>query len=128
MLEVVFRPKAEAKLRDIADYTEAAYGAPQAKHYLLDIDRQTAFAAESPGSGSAVYGLPSDYRKVRAGAHRVTYRCTDHHLIVVVVVHEREDVRAGSSGSRTAHSPSIKSLGKSRSPLANCLRVVSVHM
>ena len=34
----------------------------------------------------------------------------------------------GSNGSRMAHSASVKSLGKSRSPLANCRRVVSVHM
>jgi plasmid stabilization system protein ParE len=37
-------------------------------------------------------GLPAEYRKVRSGAHRAIYRCTATELVVVRIVHEREDV------------------------------------
>lgn len=48
--------------------------------------------AETPGIGSAVFGLPADYRKVPSGSHRVIFRCTETQLIVVRIIHAREDV------------------------------------
>ncbi len=92
MLELVFRPRAEADIRSIATYTKSEYGEAQAKKYIEDIRRQIEFVAEFPGIGSAVVGLPDLYRKVRSGSHRVIYRQTEHELVIVRIVHEREDV------------------------------------
>ncbi|MBL0924978.1 MAG: type II toxin-antitoxin system RelE/ParE family toxin [Sphingomonadaceae bacterium] len=92
MLEIVFRPKAEADLEAIADYTKAAWGDAQAKRYLLDIRNKIAATIHYPGMGSRVFGLPSVYRKIPCGHHRAIYRFTDTEFIVVRIVHERDDV------------------------------------
>jgi toxin ParE1/3/4 len=92
MLEIVFRPKAEAELEAIADYTKAAWGDAQAKRYLLDIRRKIDSTLDYPAMGSAVFGLPAAYRKIHVGHHRIIYRYTDTEFIIVRIVHEREDV------------------------------------
>jgi toxin ParE1/3/4 len=92
MLDVVFRPKVLAQIDEISDLTIAEWGEPQAKAYVAEIRRQIERAAEFPGIGSSAYGLPADYRKVRAGSHRIIYRTTPTALIVIRIIHEREDV------------------------------------
>ena len=92
MLKVVFRPRATQDLLDISNYTKAQYGHAKAKRYLEDLRNQVERVAGFPGMGSDVFGLPPKYRKVRSGSHRAIYRYTETELIVVRVVHEREDV------------------------------------
>ncbi len=92
MLKVVLRPQVETDLLRITQYTKAKWGEAQAKRYLEDLRRQIDFAADFPGVGSETVGLPREYRKIRSGAHRVIYRCTETTLVVVRVIHEREDV------------------------------------
>ncbi|VVT13991.1 type II toxin-antitoxin system RelE/ParE family toxin [Erythrobacter sp. EC-HK427] len=92
MLEIVYTPHVHTKLEEIADYTIAEWGQTQAKKYLADIRSQIEFAAEFPGIGSAVYGLSPEYRKLKSGSHRIIYRTNDSQLIVVRIVHERDDV------------------------------------
>lgn len=76
----------------IATYTKAGWGDRQAKGYAEEIRRKIMFAAEFPGIGSPLAGLPDDYRKTPAGSHRIIFRSTERQLIVVRIVHEREDV------------------------------------
>ena len=92
MLKIVLRPRAEADLLTIAQYTKFRHGEAQAKRYIEDLRRQIEFAREFPGIGSEAFGLPPTYRKLRSGAHRIIYRCTETQLMVVRVIHEREDV------------------------------------
>ncbi len=92
MLKVVLRPSAEADLLQISKYTKTEWGEAQAKRYVEALQRQIEFAAAFPGIGSGVIGLPVEYRKVRSGSHRAIYRCTETELIVVRVLHGREDV------------------------------------
>lgn len=92
MLKVVLRQKAEADLVRIIEYTKVRWGEVQAKRYLEDLRARIEFAAEFPGTGSEATGLPSQYRKIKLASHRAIYRCTNSDLIVVRVVHEREDV------------------------------------
>ncbi len=92
MLEVVYRPRAAAEIDGIAEYTKAEWGERQAKRYLEELRHKIDFAAEFPGIGSEAMSLPNGYRKIRSGSHLVIYRCTDSHLIVTRVIHEREDV------------------------------------
>ncbi len=89
---VLLRPHARADLRAIWHYTANEWGIEQADHYVAQIVSAIDRAAEMPGMGSVVFGLPPEYRKARAGSHRAIYRCTDTHLIVVRIIHEREDV------------------------------------
>lgn len=92
MLEIVFRPAVLAQIEEISDLTIAEWGERQAKAYVEGLRQQIIQAAEFPGIGSPVHGLPADYRKVRAGSHRIIYRQTDTKLIVVRIIHERQDV------------------------------------
>lgn len=92
MLELVIRPRAERDLDAIADYSEAAHGRDMAKHYLQRLSRELDFAREFPAAGSHATGLPDGYRKLRCGLHRIIYRYSESELVVVRVLHQREDI------------------------------------
>lgn len=92
MLEIVLRPRAKADLFDIADYTKVEHGEKQAKQYIDDIRRQIGSAAQFPGIGSGAFGLPQAYRKIRSALHRIIYRYNETELVVVRILHQREDV------------------------------------
>lgn len=93
MLDVLFRPAAENDLATIADYTNAQWGDRQARTYVEEIRRKIIFAAEFPGIGSSIPDLPDEYRKTAVGSHRIIFRCTEQQLVVVRIIHEREDIR-----------------------------------
>ncbi len=92
MRKVVYRPKAIDQINAIADYTIAEWGKVQARVYIEGIGRQIALIAEYPGVGSEAAGLPAEYRKSRSGSHRVIYRYNEDIVVVVQIIHEREDV------------------------------------
>lgn len=92
MLRIVLRRKAVADIEQITNYTKIEWGEAQAKRYIEGLRKQIDFAAEFPGAGSEAMGLPPEYRKVRSGSHRAIYRITDTELIVLRIIHEREDV------------------------------------
>ncbi len=91
-MKFVLRPAARVDLETIWLQTAEKWGVGQADAYVADINKRIVNTAEMPGLGSEVFGLPPDYRKVPSGAHRVIYRCTQTELVVVRIVHEREDV------------------------------------
>lgn len=93
-MKIVIRPQARADIERVWRFSAKNWGRDHADDYVAQIAKQIEFAASLPGAGSEVYGLPPQYRKVRSGAHRMIYRCTDAELVVVRVVHEREDVAA----------------------------------
>lgn len=92
MREVVYRPRATADLSAIADYTKTEHGEGQAKRYLAEIRKQIGLVAELPGIGTAVHGLPTGYRKIGSGLHRVIYRHTENELIVIRILHAKQDM------------------------------------
>lgn len=94
-MKYVLRPTARAELAGIWSYTAQRWGVVQADGYIDEIVRRIEFATEFPGIGSEATGLPPQYRKLNAGSHRVIYRCIEDELIVVRVIHEREDVPTG---------------------------------
>lgn len=95
MLEIEYLPRALAKIAEITDETIAEWGAVQAKNYIADFRRTIELAAEFPGMGASVYGLPQHYRKLPSGVHFIIYRANDDVLTVVRIIHEREDVPEG---------------------------------
>ena len=92
MNRLIISPVARREITDIWLYTADRWSVEQADSYIRQIESVIARAQERPDIGSAVYGLPSAYRKMKAGSHRVVYRCTDETLIIVCILHEREDV------------------------------------
>lgn len=92
MIRLVLRPGARRDLADIWRYTADQWGATQANLYTSAMVREIENALAFPGTGSPVAGLPKDYRKLTSGKHRIIYRCSDTDLIVVRIIHERQDV------------------------------------
>lgn len=92
MIELVVRPAARRDLASIWSYTATTWGVEQADFYAEQIAAQMEKLLAFPAIGASIEGIPAEYRKVRTGSHRIIYRITDRQLIVVRVVHEREDV------------------------------------
>jgi plasmid stabilization system protein ParE len=59
---------------------------------VRQIERDIEHAATRAEIGSPVIGLPSAYRKVRSGPHRVIYRLVGAELVIIRILHERQDV------------------------------------
>jgi len=95
VIRLVVRPVARRDLAQIWSYTAEAWGIAQADSYVGDIDACLRKLLEFPEIGSRVEGLPEQYRKVPSGSHRIIYRMEDNKLMVVRVIHEREDVPEG---------------------------------
>jgi len=92
VIRLVLRPAARQDIASIWLYTADRWGVDQADRYTSGIDREIQSALEFPAIGSAVEGLPNDYRKLSCGKHRIIYRHNDAELIVVRIIHERQDV------------------------------------
>jgi toxin ParE1/3/4 len=92
MLEIVLRPEAEQDIRDIANYSEANWGAFKAKLYVEGIVGKIGSLAEYPDLGTRVDGLPGPYRKLISDTHRIFYRGEAAQVIIVRILHARMDV------------------------------------
>lgn len=92
MREVIYRPRAAADLEDIARYSKETHGERQAKTYLQDIQKKAELAADLPGLGANLSGLPEQYRRLQAARHRLIYRYDNNRLIVVRILHERQEL------------------------------------
>ena len=92
MIRLVLRPRARCDLTDIWLYTADQWGAAQADSYTAAINREIESALAFPHIGSPVEGLPQDYRKLISGKHRIIYRSSAAELIVVRIIHERQDL------------------------------------
>jgi toxin ParE1/3/4 len=92
VIRLVLRPAARHELVEIWLYTADQWGADQADTYIRDIQLVIGRALAFPDAGSPVEGLPREYRKLASGSHRIVYRHTDQELVVVRVLHARQDV------------------------------------
>ncbi|MBU2340095.1 MAG: type II toxin-antitoxin system RelE/ParE family toxin [Alphaproteobacteria bacterium] len=91
-MNCILRPADRADLADIWAYGAQEWGVDQADRYVTGIASRIGNAAGSPGIGSPVGGLPSTYRKLAFGSHRVVYRVSESDLIVVRILHFRQEV------------------------------------
>jgi len=89
---VLWSPAAKQDLADIWLYTANQWGVDQADIYTSQIEHAVRKAADFSGIGSAASGLAKDYRKLRSGSHRVIYKESQIRIIVVRVLHRRQDV------------------------------------
>ena len=92
MKSYILRPAARAELASVWRYTAAQWGTEQADRYVGDIVRQIELITEFPEMGSHAKGLDDRYRKVRSGYHRVIYRIEEDEVVVVRVLHFKQDV------------------------------------
>lgn len=92
MIEIVFRPEAEADIREISDYTEAQWGRQQARRYVETINAAIKQLSIFPGQGTPIIGLTSNYRKLTSGSHRIIYSADNAKLVIVRILHERMDI------------------------------------
>lgn len=91
-MKSILRPAARADLAEIWAYTAQAWGTDQADEYIAGITSRIENASGMPEIGSPLAGLPSTYRKVAFGSHRLVYRISGHDMIVVRILHARQDV------------------------------------
>ncbi|MFU7528300.1 type II toxin-antitoxin system RelE/ParE family toxin [Qipengyuania sp. ASV99] len=91
-MPLVIRPEALRDLANVWSYTAKAWGTEQADIYIGEINDCMNKLLDFPEMGGRVDGLPSEYRKFPARSHRVIYRVSEADLIVVRVVHKREDM------------------------------------
>lgn len=92
MIRLVLRSAARRDLVEIWLYTADQWGAAQAENYTAAMGREIRNALAFPRIGSQVEGLPNDYRELTSGKHRIIYRYSDTELVVVRIIHERQDV------------------------------------
>ncbi|MFO6447506.1 type II toxin-antitoxin system RelE/ParE family toxin [Erythrobacter sp. NE805] len=92
MIELVVRPAARQDLANIWSYTATTWSIEQADFYVGQIGAQMEKLLVFPEIGTPLEGLLTGYRKVRTGSHRIIYRTAEQQLIVVRIIHEREDV------------------------------------
>jgi len=89
------RPEALADLEEVWLYTAREWGIDQADRYVASVIARIEAIAERPNSGSPISETLMGYRKVRSGHHLAIYRATKDEVIVVRVLHEREDLTDG---------------------------------
>ncbi|WP_454596957.1 type II toxin-antitoxin system RelE/ParE family toxin [Qipengyuania sp. SM2507] len=91
-MNYILRPAARADLASIWAYTAQRWAVDQADNYITGITSRIESAARTPEIGSPMGGLPSAYRKAAFESHRILYRITDRDMIVVRILHARQDV------------------------------------
>jgi len=89
---IFLTPAANRDMAEIWLYTANQWGADQADAYTRQIEEILRHARKFPDIGNQAMGLPTQYRKLRSGSHRIIYRQTDTELIIVRILHERQDV------------------------------------
>lgn len=92
MTVLVVSPAARREMADIWLYTADQWGVEQADAYIGQIESAIAGAVSLPDIGGPVVGLPPIYRKLKSGSHRIIYRFANNELVIVRVLHERQDV------------------------------------
>ena len=89
---VSFAVAAERDLAEISTYTQAEWGAAQAKAYLLAIADAIDRIAAYSGIGSPIDDVRGGYRKFRVERHNIYYRQRGTGIEIVRILHQRTDL------------------------------------
>jgi len=90
--EALLRPKAQADLDAIWDYTVGAWGYEQAEKYLRALNQAFETLAEKPELGRIYDEVHEGLRVYPSGRHLIFYFATDGGIEVARVLHERMDI------------------------------------
>jgi len=92
MRRLVFADAALDDLKDIAQFTEARWGADQKRRYLSSIDTTVRRVRDNPKLGRNRQDVHPGYHGVLVGRHVIFYRFTDDECEIVRIIHDRMDV------------------------------------
>jgi toxin ParE1/3/4 len=87
----VLRPRAQADLDEIWDYTADRWGLDQAETYTRQLWKDIQTLADSPTLGRECNEVRPGYRQYPSGSHVLFYRLADDDIDVVRILHERMD-------------------------------------
>jgi toxin ParE1/3/4 len=87
--------RARADLIDIYEFTDALFGRYQADAYHSGFERTFSLLAEFPGIGISADELVSGYRRFRFQSHYIFYTQEGDSVLIRVLVHIRQNLRAG---------------------------------
>lgn len=86
--------RADEDLTEIYRYTRRTWGRAQAEHYIRRLEQRFRALADSPLSGIAREDLqPEGLRSLVHGSHVVFYQQQPYGVLIVRVLHGRQDVR-----------------------------------
>jgi toxin ParE1/3/4 len=88
----ILHPAARQDMSEIWLYTADKWGVDQADSYIRQIETDMRRAFAFPEAGSTVTGLPTAYRKLPTGSHRIIYSWSGHAITVLRILHERQDL------------------------------------
>lgn len=88
---VVLADRAKSDLRDILNFTERRWGREQRSAYRRSIRDATSTLASSPSLGRPRDDLLPGMRSYPAGSHLLYYQDADDDLVVVRILHSRQD-------------------------------------
>ena len=94
MRRIVFRQRASAELRTIADFTEERWGGQQASDYVADLRARIASLGEFPMRFPEFGPDRPGLRKMRCGSHVVFYVVGDETVVIARILHESQDFKA----------------------------------
>lgn len=83
---------AKTDLKNIAAYTQKAWGATQRRAYIKELDVTFHFLAENPLSGVSCNYIVEGLRKHHHKHHTVFYENVDRSISIVRVLHKSMDV------------------------------------
>ena len=84
--------EADKDLEEIYDYTEAEFGENQAIKYLLGLDELFSFLSVHPKAGRTRNEIRTGLRSSSYVSHIVFYRCFEHNIRIVRVLHSSRDI------------------------------------
>jgi toxin ParE1/3/4 len=87
----VLKPRAQADLDEIWDYTVDRWGIDQAESYTRQLSKHIQAVAENPSLGHECEEVRAGYRQYPSGSHVLFYRLIDRGIEVVRILHERMD-------------------------------------
>jgi toxin ParE1/3/4 len=86
--------RADEDLKEIYRYTRRTWGRVQAEHYIRGLAQHFRALADNPLSGIAREDLqPEGLRSIVHGSHVVFYQQQPYGVLIVRVLHGRQDVR-----------------------------------
>jgi toxin ParE1/3/4 len=86
--------RADEDLKEIYRYTRRTWGRTQAEHYVRGLEQRFRALADSPLSGIVREDLqPEGLRSFVHGSHVVFYQPQPYGVLIVRVLHGRQDVR-----------------------------------
>ena len=86
-------PAARDDIRDIRNYSKAAFGSPKAFDYIEGLRAALLRLGDMPRIGSVERDLGVDIRSASYESHRIYYRCSDRGVLILRILHHAPDAR-----------------------------------